>query len=127
MLNENKVILMTKMASYEANEGKKYLSVCKYFRSDYISLQILKAIFSGTLAFFIVIGMALLYDVDTFLKDLYKVDLIQMGKDLVVVYLVSVGFYVVIVYFISLYRYNRSRQSLKTYYGNLKKLSKYYE
>ena len=33
MINEEKVKLMTKMASYEAGEGKKYLAVCKYFRS----------------------------------------------------------------------------------------------
>ena len=90
-------------------------------------MQILKAILSGTVAFCIVIGMALLYDFDAFLKDLYKIDLLQTGKDLVVVYLITVGFYVVIVYFVSLYRYNRARQSLRTYYGNLKKLSKYYE
>jgi len=127
MINESKVILMTKLASYEASEGKKYLAVCRYFRSDYISMQILKAILSGTVAFCIVIGMALLYDFDAFLKDLYKIDLLQTGKDLVVVYLITVGFYVVIVYFVSLYRYNRARQSLRTYYGNLKKLSKYYE
>jgi len=127
MINEDKVILMTKMASYEAGEGKKYLSVCKYFRSDYISLQILKAILSGTLTFCIVVGMAMLYDFDTILKDLYKIDLIQTGKDLIVTYLITVGVYVVIVYFVALYRYNRARQSLRTYYGNLKKLSKYYE
>jgi len=127
MINEEKVKLMTKMASYEAGRGKKYLSVCKYFRSDYISMQILKAIISGTLAFCIIVGMAVLYDFDTLLKDLYKIDLIQTGKDLVVVYLVSIGCYVAIVYFVSLYRYNRARQSLRTYYGNLKKLSKYYE
>ena len=127
MLNEKKVILMTKMASYEAGEGKKHLSVCKYFRSDYISMQILKAIISGTIAFCIVVGMAVLYDFDALLKDLYKIDLIQTGKDLAVTYLFTVGFYVVVVYFVAVYRYNRARQSLRTYYGNLKRISKYYE
>lgn len=127
MINEDKVILMTKMASYEANKGKKDLATGKYFRSDYISLQLLKAIFSGTMAFVIVIGIALLYDFDAFMKDLYKVDLLQMGKDLVVVYLISVGLYTLIVYIVSAYRYNRARQNLKTYYGNLRKLTKYYE
>lgn len=127
MINEDKVILMTKMASYEMGEGKKNLSVCRFFRSDYIGLQILKAILSGTITFCIVIGMALLYDFDAFLKDLYKIDLIQTAKDLIVVYLITVGFYVLIVYFVSLYRFNRARQSLKTYYGNLRKLSRFYE
>lgn len=127
MINEEKVILMTKMASYEANEGKKYLATARYFRSDYISLQLLKAIFSGTMAFGIVIGIALLYDFDAFMKKLYEVDLVQVGKDLIILYLITVGLYTLLVYVVSAYRYNRSRQSLKTYYRNLKKLSKYYE
>ncbi len=127
MINENRVILMTKLASYEADEGKKYLAIAKYFRSDYISLQLLKAIISGTLAFAVVVGLALLYDFDTYMKDLYEMDFFQVGKELIILYLVCVGVYTLIVYIVAAYRYNRARQSLKIYYGNLKKLSKYYE
>lgn len=127
MINEEKVILMTKMASYEAGEGKHDLATNKYFRSDYVTLQMIKAIFSGTVAFVIIIGVALLYDFDAFMKDLYQIDLVQLGKGLMVKYLISVGFYTLIVYIVASYRFNRARQGLKTYYGNLRKLSKYYE
>lgn len=127
MINESKVILMTRMASYEARDGKKDLATGRYFRSDYITLQLLKAIFFGTMAFMIVIGVMLLYDFDAFMKSLYEIDLLQVGKDLIVKYLISVGSYTLIVYIVSAYRYNRARQGLKTYYGNLKRLSKYYE
>ena len=34
MLNEERVILMTKLASYEANEGKKNVAIGNYFRSE---------------------------------------------------------------------------------------------
>ena len=34
MLNEEKIILMTQMASYEENEGKKNMAIGRYFRSD---------------------------------------------------------------------------------------------
>ena len=127
MINEDKVILMTRMASYEAGEGKKDLATGRYFRSDYITLQLIKAIFSGTLAFIIIIGVMLLYDFDAFMKSLYEINLLQVGKDLVVKYLISVGLYTLIVYIVSAYRYNRARHGLKTYYGNLRRLSKYYE
>lgn len=43
MLNEEKVILMTQMASYEENEGKKNMAIGRYFRSDYIAIQVLKS------------------------------------------------------------------------------------
>ena len=51
MLSEERVILMTKMASYEEHEGKKYMKIGRYFRDDYIAVQILKSIFCATLAF----------------------------------------------------------------------------
>lgn len=127
MINERKVILMTKLASYETREGKKYMAIGRYFRSDYVSAQLLKALFSGTLAFGIIVGMAVLYDLETFMKNFYQTtDMIEMLKELGVKYLISMGIYLLVVYVVATYRYYRSRQSLKVYYGNLKKLSKYY-
>jgi len=128
MINEEKVILMTKLASYETNEGKKYLATGRYFRSDYVSLQLLKAWISGTLAFCILAGLAVLYDLEAFMKHFYQTaDMIEFIKDIGIVYLITVGIYMLIAYVVAAYQYNRSRQSLKTYYGNLKKLSKLYE
>lgn len=128
MINEKKIILMTKLASYEENEGKKYMDIARYFRSDYVSLQLLKALISGTLAFVVVIGMAVLYDVEAFMKNLYQMnDLFDMLKEYGMIYLILMGIYLLIVYIVANYRYHRSRQSLKVYYGNLKKLSKYYD
>lgn len=128
MVNENRVILMTKLASYEAHEGKKYLAVGRYFRSDYISLQLLKSFISGTLAFCIMAGMAVLYDLEGFMKNFYQTaDMIELVKDIGIIYLIMIGIYMLIAYVVAAYHYNRSRQSLKTYYGNLKKLSKYYD
>ena len=37
MLNEERIILMTKMASYEANEGRRNVAIGRYFRSDYVA------------------------------------------------------------------------------------------
>ena len=51
MLNEEKVILMTQMASYEENEGKKNMAIGRYFRSDYIAIQVLKSILCATIAY----------------------------------------------------------------------------
>ena len=39
MVNEEKVRLMAKAASFEAGEGKQALSMNRFFRGDYISLQ----------------------------------------------------------------------------------------
>ena len=36
MINEEKVKIMDRLALYEKQEGRKYLPVSKYYRSDYI-------------------------------------------------------------------------------------------
>ena len=76
MLNEKRIILMTKMASYEANEGKKNVTIGSYFRSDYIGWQVLKSIISATIAFVVVFGMYIFYDFEVFMMDIYKMDLL---------------------------------------------------
>ena len=60
MLNEERIKLMTKMASYEANEGKKNVSIGSYFRGDYIGLQVVKSVLNATVAFLIVFAMFIL-------------------------------------------------------------------
>ena len=44
MLNENKVKMMTKMAIYEKNEGKRMLKMSRYYKGDFVTLGILKSI-----------------------------------------------------------------------------------
>lgn len=127
MLNEERIILMTKMASYEEHEGKKYMAIGKYFRSDYIGFQVLKSIISATVAFVIVFGMFIFYDFEVFMQDIYKMDLLAFAKNVLIAYLGTVGGYALITYVVCLKRYNRAKKSLKCYYNNLKILSGIYE
>ena len=53
MLSEERIILMTRMASYEQGEGRDNVKVGNYFRSDYISIQVLKSVICATIAFLI--------------------------------------------------------------------------
>lgn len=127
MLNEERIKLMTKMAAYEEHEEKKNLAIGSYFRSDYISLQVIKSIISATLAFVIGFGVFIFYDFEVFMQDIYKVDLLELGKDLLTSYLIFMGIYAVIAYIVYTYRYNNAKKSLKMYFNNLKHLSKLYE
>ncbi len=126
MLNEERVILMTKLASYEANDGKKNIAIGNYFRSDYIGWQVLKSIISATIAFVVVFAMYIFYDFEIFMMDIYKMDLLEFGKNVLLLYAGFVGCYAVISYIVYAYRYGKARKSLKLYYMNLKKLSSMY-
>lgn len=127
MLNEERIKLMTKMASYEINEGKRNVAIGNYFRGDYISLQVIKSIVNATIAFLIVFALFVLYDFEIAMSNVYKMDLIEFGKNVLIAYLIFVGVYGIISYFIYMYRYTKARKSLKMYYNNLKKLAYLYD
>ena len=127
MLNEERVILMTKMASYEEHEGKENMKIGKYFRSDYIAVQVLKSVLYATVAFALILGMFVLYDFEVFMQDIYKMDLVSFAKKLLTYYGITVVVYGALSYLIYAYRYSKARKSLKLYYHNLKKLNSLYE
>ncbi|MDE6993988.1 MAG: hypothetical protein K2P41_06125 [Lachnospiraceae bacterium] len=127
MLNEERIILMTKMASYEANEGKKNVAIGSYFRGDYIGWQVLKSIISATIAFVVVFGVYIYYDFEAFMTDIYKMDLIEFARHILSMYLWTTGIYAVIAYVVYMIRYMKAMKSLKLYYMNLRKLAGMYK
>ena len=127
MLNEERVILMAKMASYEEHEGKESRKVAKYFRSDYIASEILKNIIGTTIAFVLILGLYVLYDFEVLMQEIYGMDLVGLAKTILVYYGVSVGVLSLVTYVICSQRYSKARKSLKIYYQNLKKLNSMYE
>lgn len=127
MLNEEKVILMTKMASYEEHEGKKNMKIGNYFRSDYIAVQVLKSIFCATVAFALIFVLFIFYDFEVFMQDIYKMDLVSFAKTILMYYGITVVAYGAVSYGICTYRYAKAKKSLKLYYQNLKKLNSLYE
>lgn len=123
MINEEKVILMTRMASYEEHEGKKDISIIHYFRGDYIGFQVLKSVIAATISFFALFAVYLFYNFEEIMQNVYHMDLLAFGKNVIILYLCTVGAYAVISYVIFASRYSKARKSLKHYYDNLKKLS----
>ncbi len=122
MINEKKVRLMTKLAAYEQREGKKYTPIINYFRTDYISLHMLKSFVAGTIAFASVIGVYFFYNFEVIMGDIYNIDLLAFGKKMLTVYIICMAVYLLITYIFAFYKYGRARKSLKIYYYNLKKL-----
>lgn len=126
MLNEDRIILMTKMASYEEREGKKYVAIGSYFRSDYLTVQVLKSVLSAALAFVIAFALYIFYDFEVFMQDIYKMDLIGFAQTVLIWFGVTVVGYGVLAYIVYSYRYAKAKKSLKCYYHNLKKLNSLY-
>lgn len=127
MLSQERIKLMTKMAAYEEKEGKTYMSIGSYFRSDYMGMQVLRSIISATLAYLIVCGLYIYYHMETLLQDIYKMDLMVLGKQVLFYYVIFVAVYALLTYIIYSFRYSRAKRSLKRYYRHLKQLAALYD
>ncbi len=126
MLNEEKVILMTKMASFEEHEGKVSQDVGNYFRGDYIAIQIMKSVVCATLSFLMVFALYIIYDFENFMQNIYKMDLAGFLQRSLLYYVIVLIAYAVLTYLLSTWKYYRANKSKRIFFQNLKKLSTFY-
>lgn len=128
MLDEKKIRVMTKLAAYEEGAGKKYMPIAGYFRGDYISKQLILSFICGTIAFLMVAGLLAFCNFETFLSEIYNIDLLEYGKKIGKTYVISMGIYLVCTYIWAVLKYRRAKKSLNSYISVMDKLSKrYYE
>ena len=80
MINQEKVLRMTKMASYEEHGGRKDRAVVGYFRSDYIGKQTIISLIVITAAFLAGLGTYLLFHFSEVMGNIYSMDLVGTAK-----------------------------------------------
>ena len=127
MLSQERIKLMTKMAAYEEKEGKTYMSIGSYFRSDYMGMQVIRSIISATFAFLIICGFYVYYHLESLMQDIYKLDVWTLGKQVILYYIIFVAAYALITYIVYSFRYSKAKRSLKRYYRHLKQLAAIYD
>jgi len=126
MLNNRKIRIMTKLALYEEKDGKEDIKISKYYKTDYVRLQVLKSVVSATVGYVLILLMIGMYKAESIISDAVKLDFVRIGQ-------IILGFYIMIitVYAISSIigysiKYDNSRKYLSKYYKSLKKLSNIY-
>ena len=122
MLSEERIKLMTKMAAYEANEGKKNVAVSSYFRGDYMGAQVLVGAICGTIAFATIFAMYMFYDIENFMVNFYKMDIVEFATGVLKKYVIFLAIYMVISYFVALFKHNKAKKHIENYKTALKAL-----
>ncbi len=122
--DSEKIMLMTRMASFEQEEGKRSFRICNFFRSDYVILNVVKSVVSSTIAFALLFGLYIYYNIDSLMQEVYSMDLIKTGRSVLTYYIAFVGVSALISYVVYSFRYDRAKKNLKNYNAALKKLEK---
>lgn len=126
MLNQEKVKIMNKLAMYEKGEGKKYLPVSKFYRSDYIGLALIKNFFLVTIGYGLVLMVIAAYFGEYLLSNIHKMNVVTMGLYILGGYIVVLLAYSALTYIQYSVKYYRAKKSVKKYYEELTKLDKIY-
>ena len=127
MINEEKVALMTKLAFYEKDKGKKARKVTEFFRGDYVTIQILESVVAATIIYGIVFGIYVFLDFEEFMQNIYKMDLISFARNVLTYYAIFLGCYVAFTFVHAMAHYYLAQRSLRRYYQDLKKLNAFYK
>lgn len=124
MINQEKVKLMTKLASFEKNEGKEDLKAMEYFKSDYVSYNTFLMLLGVTVALIIFfaadIGTKFFENMQTFIEY----DFVGQGIDYLTIWLVFMVIYGIITTIIYRRRYRVSKKNTDLYKKMLKDLRK---
>lgn len=127
MVNEDKIKLMTKLATYEKKEGKEALPVVQYFQSDYIVYNTLKTILSTTVAYIMILVVVCLVKGQYFMENIHKMSLEQLAGRVVFGYIIVLAVYVTAALIVYTRRYNEAQDSVRRYFHWLKQLNAFYK
>ena len=126
MINEEKVKIMNRLALYEKKEGRRYLPVSKYYRSDYVGLALIKNFFLVTIGYGLIMAVIGTYNLEYLLDNIHKMNLVSMGAVALIGYIAVLVLYSILTYIQYNVKYHRAKKSVKNYYGELTRLEKMY-
>lgn len=126
MLNDEKIHLMTRLALYEKNEGKKTIPIGKYDRKDYIAMKMLQTAFTTAIAYFCILGLWVLGMFEELLEGLSDMNYVLTGFYVVLGFVALELVFLIIAYKRYSRKYTLAKKSLKPYFRDLKYLKKYY-
>lgn len=127
MVNEEKVILMTRLAMYNESLGREDLEKGRYFQSDYVKLNCLKTIVSSTVLFIVVAAGYIYYNIADIMEQLTELDYLKLASGIITAYVILCLVFVLIAWVLYTYRYMKAKPKLIKYNQNLKQLIEFYD
>jgi len=127
MINEEKVKQLYKVALYEQKEEKRYRQIGKYYRNDYIAKEMIKSIFTGTIAYFFMSALWIARDWQGVLDQVAHLGIAKMLIPVMGIYVVFMAIYLTVTYLFYKGRYEDCIKGASDYEAELSQLNEMYE
>lgn len=127
MINEERVKELYQIAKYDTFEEKANRQMGQYYRGDYISKEMIKSFFSGTIGYVLLVTLWFMNSMESVMKEMNNSSLIATVITVVLVYAAFMAVYLLITWFVYERRYTKGRKALKEYYDHVRKINKMYD
>lgn len=124
MINEKKVKLMTKMALYDAHDGKKDIILNEYYRKDYVSYHVITTLLWVTLGY--ILGLVLwgIVSYEKVMSQLNQNFLITFGIGVILGYIAAIFLFGIISYGVYEKKHNDAQKRMKKYKRDIMRLKR---
>ena len=128
MLNNEKIILMTKLSLYEQKNEKSEIKSSRYFKSDYMLMKMLGCFISVTVGYFLCLVLWGVFSADKMIGSMTTTGkFVGLLVLLVIIYAALTVTYMIFSYAFFSHRFRKIRRNLKEYNGDLKTLHRIQE
>lgn len=127
MINQERVKQLYKIALYQKNEEKQCEATGKFFKSDFIGIEIVKSIFSGTIAYGLMMVIWVICNLESIEQMFVELKIIEVAINFGILYIGFLVAYLIITILVYHVRYKKGRKKLEEYIKNLKIVDKMYE
>ena len=127
MINQERVKQLYKIALYEKKEEKQSEDTGKFFKSDFIGKEIVKSIFSGTIAYGLMVVIWAICNLEAIEQMLLSLEIVEVAITFGIIYVGFLVAYLIITILVYHVRYKKGRKKLEEYMKHLKIVDKMYE
>ncbi|MBR2122749.1 MAG: hypothetical protein IJ930_07495 [Lachnospiraceae bacterium] len=127
MINDERVYQMTQIALYEKQDGAADERIRSYYRTDYLSMQMMVSFFCGSICFALIFGVYAIYHFDELLLKVYGEDVVALITQIVLYYLIFIVAFLLLTFIIYFFRYRSALANQRLLYKAYGKLMESYE
>jgi sterol desaturase/sphingolipid hydroxylase (fatty acid hydroxylase superfamily) len=128
MLNNEKIILMTKLSLYEQKNEKSEIKSSRYFKSDYMLMKMLGSFISVTVGYILCLVLWIIFSADKMIGSMTTTGkFVGLLVILAIIYVALTVTYMIFSYAFYSHRFRKIRRNLKEYNGDLKTLHRIQE
>ena len=128
MLNNEKIILMTKLSLYEHKNYKSEIKSSKFFKSDYMAIKMFNSFLCVTVAYVLCLLVGIMYSSDSLLANMTTTGQLTALLIMAIIgYVAITVVYMIFSYAFFSHKFRKIRKNLIEYNGDLKTLHRIQE